>query len=54
MDAVFGPKYVPCIVDKKISRLVYSLKNMDGSDAGKWHVKDMKPYFGSNPELTVV
>lgn len=37
-------KYILSVVKKKHSRLVYDLINEDGSKAGKWHVKDLKPY----------
>lgn len=44
--AKLAPKYVLCTIVKKISRLVYALKNVDGSHAGEWHIKDLKPYYG--------
>lgn len=46
-----APRYVLCTIRKKISKLVYTLENEDGSDVGNWHVKDLKPYFGSIPDL---
>lgn len=42
--AKLSPKYILSIVCKKLSHLVYELKNTDGSKAGKWHVKDLLPY----------
>lgn len=42
--AKLAPKFVLCTVTKKLSRLVYTLSNPDGSTAGNWHVKDLKPY----------
>lgn len=51
--AKLAPKYVLCTVRRKISRLVYALQNTDGSDAGEWHIKDLKPYFGSNSQISV-
>lgn len=48
-----APKYVLCTVRKKISRLIYALSNADGTDAGEWHVKDLKPYLGSNSDVSV-
>lgn len=45
-------RYILCTVRKKFSKLVYGLKNEDGSDAGRWHIKDLKPYQGSDPDLT--
>lgn len=51
--AKLAPKYVLCTVRKKVSRLIYSLENADGSLAGEWHIKDLKPYFGSNSDVSV-
>lgn len=48
-----APKYVLCTVRKRVSRIVYALTNVDGTDAGEWHIKDLKPYFGSNSEISV-
>lgn len=42
-SAKLAAKYVPCIVAKVISNLVYNLKDTDGNDLGNWHVKDLKP-----------
>lgn len=52
-SAKLAPKYILCIIKKKISRLVYSLENMDGTFAGEWHIKDLKPYYGSNSDLSI-
>lgn len=52
-SAKLAPKYVLCRIRKKVSRLVYSLENMNGSDAGEWHVQDLKRYFGSNSDVSV-
>ncbi|KAG5865444.1 hypothetical protein JTB14_027177 [Gonioctena quinquepunctata] len=41
-SAKLAPKFIPGIVDKVISPLVYSLKNKNGADLGNWHVKDLK------------
>lgn len=38
-----APKYIPCIVSKIISNLVYELQDTDGRNLGNWHVKDLKP-----------
>lgn len=48
-----APKYVLCTVKRKISRLIYALSNTDGTDAGEWHVKDLKTYLGSNSDISV-
>lgn len=45
-----APRYVLCTVHKKKSKLVYVLKNEDGSNAGQWHIQDLKPYNGSLSE----
>lgn len=42
--AKLAPKYILCTVRKKLSPLVYVLTNPDGTNAGNWHVKDLKPY----------
>lgn len=52
-SAKLSPKYVLCVISEKISRLVYNLKFLDGSDAGRWHVKDLKIYLGSNSDVSV-
>lgn len=45
-SAKLAPKYILCTVAKKLSNAVYELKNIDGSKAGKWHIKDLKVYSG--------
>lgn len=45
-----APRYVLSTVFKKKSKLVYALKNEDGSNAGEWHVQDLKPYHEYIPE----
>ena len=47
-----APKYVLCKVQDKLSKLVYRLTNSDGADIGNWHIKDLKPYFGSNSDIS--
>lgn len=42
-SAKLAPKYVPCVVNRVISNLVYQLKDLDGADLGNWHIKDLKP-----------
>ncbi|KAG5861728.1 hypothetical protein JTB14_004169 [Gonioctena quinquepunctata] len=41
-SAKLAPKFIPGIVVKVISPLVYLLKNENGADLGNWHVKDLK------------
>lgn len=41
-SAKLAPKYIPCIVNKIISPLVYSLTDLEGNELGCWHVKDLK------------
>lgn len=45
--AKLAPKYVLCTVRRVISKLVYELNSLDGKCIGKFHVKDLKPYHGS-------
>lgn len=44
------PKYVHCIIRKKFSDLVYDLDNIDGTKAGKYHIKDLKPFNSPGSE----
>ena len=46
--AKLSPKHILSVVFKKISPLVYVLKNVDGSKAGTWHIKDLLPYRGES------
>lgn len=48
--AKLAPKFVLCTVRKVISPLVYQLIGPDGKDVGKYHVKDLKPYHGSESD----
>lgn len=52
-SAKLAPKYVLCKIAGKVSRLVYRLENLNGTDAGRWHVNDLKPYLGSNSDVSV-
>lgn len=52
-SAKLAPKYVLSKVRTKKSKLVYILENQDGSLAGDYHIKDLKPYFGSNSDVSV-
>ncbi|GLV37534.1 hypothetical protein CBL_20346 [Carabus blaptoides fortunei] len=38
-----APRYIPCLVSKKVLHLTYRLKDSNGKDIGVWHVKDLKP-----------
>lgn len=49
--AKLAPKFVLCTVSKVVSKLVYELIGPDGKNIGKFHVKDLKPYQGSEPDL---
>lgn len=40
--AKLAPKYVPCIVNRVISPLVYELKNLEGNIVGNFHVQHLK------------
>lgn len=52
-SAKLAPKYTLCTVIRKVGRLVYALKHEDGSYLGEWHVKHLKPYYGSNSDVSV-
>lgn len=41
-SAKLAPKYIPCIVNKVISPLVYNLRGLNGTDLGNFHVKHIK------------
>lgn len=43
--AKFAPKYVPCIVNKVLSNLLYNIKDLNDNDLGNWHVSDLKKNF---------
>lgn len=45
--AKLAPKFILCTVRKVISKLVYELNGPDGINIGRFHVKDLKPYRGS-------
>jgi hypothetical protein len=45
-------RYILCLITRKVSPAVYELQNEDGSNAGRWHVQDLKPYFGSDEDLS--
>lgn len=49
-SAKLAPKYVPGKIINKKSRLVYTVENIDGT-TGDWHIKDLKPYFGSDSDI---
>lgn len=51
--AKLAKKYIKCKVVRKLGQVTYELKHLDNSDAGKWHVKDLKPYYGSNSDVSV-
>lgn len=50
--AKLTPKFILCKVAKKVSKVVYELLNLDNTAAGRWHIKDLKPYFGSNSDVS--
>lgn len=47
-SAKLAPKYIPCIVTKVLSKLVYEVQDMDGNNLGNYHVKDLKQNFSRN------
>lgn len=52
-SAKLAPKYILCTVRKSVSRVIYALTNPDGSDAGEWHISDLKAYLGSNSDVSI-
>lgn len=38
-------KHVPCRIRRKVSPLVYEVEDESGIALGRWHVKDLKPYY---------
>lgn len=50
--AKLNPKFSLAIVRTAVSNLVYELEDTDGHALGRWHVKDLKPYHGSNSSLS--
>ena len=52
VSAKLAKKYVIARIVEKISPLVYRLTNDDNTNAGRYHVKDLKPYFGSNSDVS--
>ena len=45
-SAKLAPRFILSSVRKKISNLVYVLVDENGTNAGRWHIKDLKPYQG--------
>lgn len=39
-----APLYEPCIIHKKISDIVYELKDEKGKKLGRWHIKDLRKH----------
>lgn len=42
-SAKLAPRYIPCVIAQKISRLVYELRDENGVSLGRFHIKDLKP-----------
>lgn len=40
-SAKLAPKYVPVLIKKKISKLIYEVTDKNRKDLGRWHVKDL-------------
>jgi hypothetical protein len=47
-SAKLAPKYIPCIVNKVLSKVSYNLKDLDGNNLGNWHISDLKENFSDN------
>ncbi|KAJ3661561.1 hypothetical protein Zmor_005952 [Zophobas morio] len=52
-SANLAPRFVLSVVVKKSSPIIYELANPNGSPVGRYHVKDLKPYFVSNSDVSV-
>lgn len=50
ISAKFMPKYIHCTVNRVISPLIYELKDSNGKNIGRWHIKDLKEYNLSTDE----
>ncbi|KAG5869542.1 hypothetical protein JTB14_018674 [Gonioctena quinquepunctata] len=50
LAAKLAPAYVLCTVHRVILPLVYQLVDKDGKNVGKYHMKDLKRYRGSEDE----
>ena len=50
--AKLSPKHILSIVVKKLSPTAYVLKNIDGSKAGTWHIKDLLPCADNSSEIS--
>lgn len=46
--AKLAPKYVLCTILKKVGNLSYELVSETGKNLGMWHVKDLKPFRGTD------
>ena len=53
-SAKLAPKYIPCIVTRKIGNVTYQLKDLDNHDLGVWHVQNLKPDLSSFDDETQV
>ena len=51
-SAKLANRYVLCTVKKVISKVSYELDHIDGTYAGRYHVSNLKPYFGSDSNLS--
>lgn len=50
-SAKLAPRFILSKIRKKVSNLVYDLVNEpEGTRAGKWHIKDLKPYVGESDQ----
>ena len=38
-----APKYIPCVITRRVGGLVYELEDVEGNKLGRWHVQDFKP-----------
>lgn len=50
-SAKLADRYTLCTVKRVISNISYELQDLAGTSLGRWHVSQLKPYFGSNTQL---
>ena len=40
-----APRFIECVITNKVPPLVYQLADESVKDIGRWHVKDLKPWW---------
>lgn len=52
--AKLAPKFVAATVRRKLSPLVYNLVDENSKDIGNWHIKDLKPRYDYEDDVSVI